>query len=79
MTRSRLFPQISASASTSRSNSNTLDGNDASESYGYGLSGQQLIWDGLRTLFDWEQSDYKTQSAFADYQLAENDARSTAR
>ncbi len=79
--RSRFFPQISASAGLTHSSKQDTQNNTTSnaDNYSVGLTGQQLIWDGLSTMYDWQQADYRAQSALAEYQKTKTDAWLTVR
>jgi outer membrane protein TolC len=63
--RSDLLPQISGSASMRHSKSS---GDEASDSYSMGLSASQLIFDGLRSWYDLDQSEQSLISARLDYE-----------
>lgn len=65
-TRGDLLPQISGSLSASRSKSS---GEERSDSYSYGVSGQQLIFDGFKSWYDLEQSEKSLVVARFDYDL----------
>jgi outer membrane protein TolC len=69
MARSALLPQVSASASALQTGSQEA----SAWNFRYGLSADQLIWDGLQALDDWAQADYQAQAAGADYQQTLSD------
>jgi len=62
--RGQLFPQISASAGTSRSQN---EGSAAGNSFSYGLSGRQLLFDGLRTWNEVTQAGENFRAAEFSY------------
>lgn len=75
-TRSDLLPQISGSASMRHSKSS---GDNASDSYSLGLSASQLIFDGLKSWYDLDQSEQSLISARLDYDSESADIRLSLR
>jgi len=71
-TRSNLLPQISGSMSYQGSKSS---GEGKSDSYSYGISGSQLIFDGLKSWYSLDQSEQSLISARLDYDLTSAEIR----
>jgi len=75
--KSSIFPQISASASASKTgnepfienNSLSLLSNTYSESYSYGLSGKQILFDGFKSLNDINKSNEDLNIAEVNYKI----------
>lgn len=69
ITASSLFPQVEAglSASTSRSDNNNTS--SASDSYDYGVSGSQLIFDGNKTVNDVRSASENINAAKQSYRF----------
>jgi len=63
-TRSDLLPQISGTMSAGRSKSS---GEEAGQSYSYGVSARQLIFDGLKSWYDLDQSEQSLIATLLDY------------
>lgn len=79
VTRSVLLPQISANASGTRSSGRGTAGNAASGAYAYSIEGKQLIFDGLKSVYDYKASLAAVDSAKLDYALASAAVRSSLR
>lgn len=71
-----LLPQVSADASTSTSKSS---GEDRGESFSYGLVGRQLIFDGLKSWYDLDQSKQALNATRQRYELTSRDIRRSLR
>jgi len=67
-----LLPQIDASAGTSTSKSS---GDDRGESYSYGIEGRQLIFDGLKSWYELDQSAQDLIAVRQEYKLASMSVR----
>jgi len=76
MTRANLLPQISADAATSTSKSS---GDDQGESYSYGIEGRQLIFDGLKSWYDLDQSAQELIVAHQRYEITSMGVRLSLR
>ena len=76
MTRANLLPQISADAATSTSKSS---GDDQGESYSYGIEGRQLIFDGLKSWYDLDQSTQELIVAHQRYEITSMGVRLSLR
>lgn len=81
--KSYIFPQISASASASKTgnepfmddNSLSLLSNLYSESYSYGLSGKQILFDGFKSLNDINKSNEDLNIAEVNYKITSANIR----
>ncbi len=70
--RSDLLPQISGTMSAGRSKST---GEERSDSYSYGISGRQLLFDGFKTWYDLDQSEQDLIATRFDYDLTSASVR----
>jgi outer membrane protein len=61
-----LLPQIGASAATSNSKSS---GEDRGNSYSYGIEGRQLIFDGLKSWYELDQSSQNLIAIRQEYEI----------
>ena len=71
-TKSNYYPQISGSASGQTSKTEELDRNN---SYSYGLSGRQLIFDGLKSQYNVASSSATLRSAMYSYAVTSSNLR----
>jgi outer membrane protein TolC len=67
VTRSDLLPQISAQGSGSRASTGSDAGRKTANSFGYSLEGKQLLFDGLKSVYDYKGSLAAVDSAKMDY------------
>jgi outer membrane protein len=65
-TLANLLPQIGASAATSNSKSS---GEDRGNSYSYGIEGRQLIFDGLKSWYELDQSSQNLIAIYQEYEI----------
>ena len=79
VTRSVLLPQISANASGAHSSGTPSAGNAASNTYAYSIEGKQLIFDGLKSVYDYKASLAAVDSAKLDYAVVSAAVRSSLR
>lgn len=70
---SRFLPQIGSSLSLGVSKA---DDQDKSDSYSYGVSGKQLIFDGFKTFYDRASAAENVKSAEYNYKLVSSNLRS---
>lgn len=79
ITASSLYPQIdtSLSASTAKSSSSTSSGSSSStrDSYSYGVTGSQLIFDGFKTINEVNAAKQDIKSAQEGYRFTSSDVR----
>jgi outer membrane protein TolC len=74
--RSDLLPQISASASGARSYSETaISGGETSNSFYYGLSAKQLIFDGFKSVYELKSAGAELESAKLNYRVKSSEVR----
>ncbi len=71
-TKSNYYPQISGSAGAQTSKA---DGTDRSNSYSYGVSGRQLIFDGLKSQFNVAVSSATLRSSIYNYAVTSSNLR----
>ena len=64
--RSPLLPNISANASADR-RKNYASGRDAYNQYSYGLSGRQLLFDGLKSVYNLKAADVDIETSVQNY------------
>ncbi len=67
ITRSSLLPQVSASASGEQSRTSGGGTAKTSTSYSYGITGKQLIFDGLKTVYDLKGSSSRLDAERLNY------------
>ncbi len=72
MTRSSALPQISSSISADRGKT---EGKAKTESYSYGVSGRQLLFDGFKTSNDLAAADENVKVAAYNYEVVSSDVR----
>ena len=72
ITTSGLFPQISGSAGTQKSKT---AGFDSQRSYSYGLSGNQLLYDGVKTMWNTAAANENIKSAQYNYAVTSSNVR----
>ena len=73
---SGLLPQISASASGTRSRKDSgISGGDAVNSYSYGVSAKQLIFDGFKSVYDVKGAGADLDAARFEYQVTSSEVR----
>ncbi len=72
LTRSPALPQLNASASADK---NKTEGRSQTESYAYGVSGRQLIFDGFKTSNDIAAAKENINSAQYNYQVVSSNVR----
>ncbi len=71
-----LLPQVSASATGSRSRSEGgVSGAVTTDSFYYGLSAKQLIFDGFKTVYDVKSADADYEAIRLDYQVTSSGIR----
>ncbi len=74
--RADLLPQISASASGAKSYSETgVSGGETSNSYYYGLSAKQLIFDGFKSVYELKSAGAELESAKLNYRVKSAEVR----
>lgn len=74
--RADLFPQISASASGGRSYSESgISGGGTSDSFYYGLSAKQMIFDGFKTVYDMKSAGAELETAKLEYRVTSAEVR----
>jgi len=74
--RADLLPQISASASGARSYSETsISGGETSNSFYYGLSAKQLIFDGFKSVYELKSAGAELESAKLNYMVKSAEVR----
>lgn len=69
---SGLFPQISGSAGAQKSKA---EGFDSQQSYSYGLSGRQLLFDGAKTMWDKAAANENVKNAQYNYAVTSSNIR----
>ncbi|MEK7308349.1 MAG: TolC family protein [Nitrospirota bacterium] len=74
-TASGLFPQITADASGSRAKTAGSSGSAISDSYGYGVSGTQLIFDGAKTINNVKAASENISAAKQGYRFTSTAVR----
>lgn len=76
ITTSGLYPQINSSADTSRTKT-TIDGNSNPDvdSYSYGVTGRQLIFDGLKTINDMKAASENIKASQQAYRFTSSEVR----
>ncbi|MBN2403294.1 MAG: TolC family protein [Spirochaetes bacterium] len=81
ITRSTMLPQIDANAGVSRSKTSTesarTDG--TTNSYSYGITGKQLLFDSAKSLYDIKSSQKQLEALNYDYQTASSTVRLSLR
>lgn len=76
ITASTLFPQISSSLSTSTSKTTSnSSGSDTRDSYSYGVSGTQLLFDGFKTINNVKSSKEDIKAAQQSYRFTSSGVR----
>jgi outer membrane protein TolC len=76
VTQSGLFPQISGSAGTQKSKTAGLD---SQQSYSYGLSGSQLLFDGAKTMWNKAAANENIKNAQYNYAVTSSNIRLSLR
>lgn len=83
ITASGLYPQVTGSVSASTSKSGTTSGNNTttstSDSYSYGLSGTQLIFDGFKTPNNVNAAKENIKSSTEGYKFSSSQVRQSLR
>jgi outer membrane protein TolC len=79
--RSALLPQIDTSASISKSKTDTGNSRTSgtSDSYSYGITGKQLLFDSGKTIYDTKSSEKKAESLEYNYQVVSATIRQNLR
>ena len=69
--RSTLLPQVDANAAVSRSKTDTANARSGSttDSYSYGITGKQLLFDGAKSLYDVKTAQKQLEAADYDYKI----------
>lgn len=67
--RAGLLPQISASITGERGKSDANASNNTTDSYSYGVTAKQLLFDGFKTLYDLKSAGASLDETFADYSV----------
>ncbi|HNX90886.1 MAG TPA: TolC family protein [Candidatus Omnitrophota bacterium] len=83
VTRSGLLPQISSNVSESTANNTSSSGGDANYRYpttfSYGVSGEQLLFDGFKTVYDVRTAEENIKSAQYNYEVVSSNIRLSLR
>jgi outer membrane protein TolC len=84
ITRSNYLPQIEADASASKEkntyrNPNGGKSNDKTNNYSYGLSGKQLLFDGMKNLYDIKSINKQAENLIYDYSVQSSNIRLSLR
>jgi outer membrane protein TolC len=74
LARAPVLPNISANASAQRSK-NYANNLDAQNSYSYGLSGRQLLFDGLKSVYNMKAADADIETMSRDYNVTSSSVR----
>jgi outer membrane protein TolC len=77
--RSGLLPQVDANADLSKSRYESQGMDQTSNSYSYGLTGKQLLFDGGKTIYDMKSSEKKTEASEYNYQVVSASIRQSLR
>ncbi len=76
ITASSLYPQINSSADTSRTKTTINDkSNPAVDSYSYGVTGRQLIFNGLKTINDVNSASENIKASQQAYRFTSSEVR----
>ena len=75
ITRSNLLPQVDASAAVSKSKTDTENSTRTTNSYSYGVTGQQLLFDGGKSLYDLKSTQKLLEAADYDYKITSSTVR----
>jgi outer membrane protein TolC len=76
ITRAPMLPQISATAGATRDKTDVSGGTaNTAASYSYGLTGKQLVFDGLKSVYDLKAAKSQADLARKDYELSMADTR----
>jgi outer membrane protein TolC len=73
--RSVLLPQINASVNRSTSKSDVGIIRDRTDTYSYGVTGRQLLFDGFKSLYDVKQARKGVDVSLYEYKVIESDLR----
>ncbi|MFH0975004.1 MAG: TolC family protein [Spirochaetota bacterium] len=80
ITRSGLLPKVDASAGASTSKTGTdTRSNIRSDSYSYGVTGKQLLFDGAKSHYDLQSSKKELEASDYDYQVTSSTVRLSLR